>query len=172
MPPKGWRKTSDGFKPVNSSGTPVKEKQDYGLDDLLLPKKTVQELAASTLPEKTSIPSEGLLALRRSTAVFISYISAEANRLAQQNGRKTIQPNDVLKAIENCELAQFLPSVKNQLEDYESYMASKKQSNTETDKTELKEMDHEISDDDEKRVEDDIEDYDVKRPRNTTATTD
>lgn len=32
MPPKGWKKYPDGFKPVNSAGTPVKEKQKFKLD--------------------------------------------------------------------------------------------------------------------------------------------
>lgn len=39
MPPKGWKKYPDGFKPVNSAGTPVKEKQKFKLDVCLVATK-------------------------------------------------------------------------------------------------------------------------------------
>ncbi|CAN6635492.1 DNA polymerase epsilon subunit D [Trichomonascus vanleenenianus] len=127
MPPKGWRKYPDGFKLVNSAGTPVKEKEEYTLDDLLLPKATIYRLATGSLPEGTQVPADGLLALRRSTAVFINYLSAEANKVAQATARKTIQPADVYKALENVDLAQLVPEVKAQLEAYLEGQRQKKE---------------------------------------------
>lgn len=78
MPPKGWKKYPDGFKPVNSAGTPLKEKTTtYSLEDLLLPRTSISRLAKDSLPEGTQLPKDGLTALVRSSTVFINYVSAE-----------------------------------------------------------------------------------------------
>lgn len=138
MGPKGWRKHPEGQSgstktPPPASSTPApaaddddNEKDAVKLDDLLLPKATIHKLATDALPQGSQLPSEGLLALRRSTSVFISYLSSEANHVAQSSGRKTVQPGDVFKALEAMGLAAFIPTMKNQLEQYETSVAEKK----------------------------------------------
>lgn len=109
MPPKGWRKTPEGFKPTNSSGAPLENRKRYGLDDLLLPRTLVQRIARDALPESTQLPKDGVTALQRSATVFVSYVSAEANKISRQAGRKTVTPSDITKALEQLQFGAFVP---------------------------------------------------------------
>ncbi|ODQ68192.1 histone-fold-containing protein [Nadsonia fulvescens var. elongata DSM 6958] len=119
MPPKGWKKYPEGFKPVNSSGAPLREKEQYGIEDLLLPRATMLKLAKDVLPDGSQIPKDGLMALLRSSTMFINYLAAEANNIAHIANRKTIVPTDVFKALENTNFASFVPEVRQSLEAYE-----------------------------------------------------
>lgn len=137
MPPKGSRKSQERRPP--SEGTLNEDNgtsqgyantdsavSSYSLDDLLLPKSLVLRIAKEALPEGTTIPSDGQLALQRSASVFISYLCSEANLIARDSLRKTITPNDVLKALDEIELSSFAPTVRESIGNYESYIAQKK----------------------------------------------
>lgn len=111
MPPKGWKKYPDGFKPANSNGVPLEDRPVYGIEDLLLPRQSITKIAKEVLPDKTPLPKDGVTALLRSSTVFISYIAAEANRIADRAGRKIIGPADVIAALEEAHMGAFSGSV-------------------------------------------------------------
>jgi DNA polymerase epsilon subunit 3 len=116
MPPKGWKKYPDGFKPVNSAGTPLKDREKYTLEDLLLPRSTVIRLAKEVLPEGSQqLPKEAVLALLRSSTVFINYLGSEANTVAHDTFRKTLTAADVFRALEMIDFGAFVPNVQAQL---------------------------------------------------------
>jgi histone H3/H4 len=81
-----------------------------------LPRSTISRLAKEALPEGSQIPKDGLLALLRSSTVFISYLSAEANGIAHDACRKIVQPQDVFRALEAIGLGSFVPSVRAEVE--------------------------------------------------------
>ena len=126
MPPKGWRKYADGFKPANSSGVPSEERPVYGLEDLLLPRASISKLAKGVLPDKTALPKDGVTALQRSATVFISYLASEANRAAHKAGRVTVLPSDVLAALEGAHLGSFVGQVQALAETMQEQAAARK----------------------------------------------
>ena len=54
------------------------------------------------MPPNTSIQKDALLALTKAASVFISYLASHANELTQ---KKTIGPQDVIKALEEIEMS-------------------------------------------------------------------
>jgi DNA polymerase epsilon subunit 3 len=69
--------------------------------DLLLPRTLTSRLARGVLPANTSIQKDALLALTKAATVFISYLAHNANELTS---KKTVGPQDVLKAIQEIEM--------------------------------------------------------------------
>ena len=74
----------------------VREKQD-----LLLPRTLTSRLARGVLPANTQIQKDAVLAIAKSATVFISYLAHHAN---EQTSKKTIGPQDVLKALKEIEM--------------------------------------------------------------------
>lgn len=70
--------------------------------DLLLPRTLISRLARGVLPPNTAIQKDATLALAKSATVFISYLAHHAN---EQTTKKTIGPQDVLKALREIEMA-------------------------------------------------------------------
>lgn len=108
MPPKGWRKTAAGFQPTNSSGVNIKDRKTHGLDELLLPRTLIARMAKQSLPENTPLPRDGVTALMRGAAMFTSYITSEANLIANNESRKTVTHTDILRALESCHFGSFV----------------------------------------------------------------
>ncbi|KIW15030.1 hypothetical protein PV08_07817 [Exophiala spinifera] len=84
-----------------------KQQQDDGvsIDDLLLPRSLVSRLARGVLPANTSIQKDATLALAKSATVFISYLAHHAN---EQTTKKTVSPQDVIKALEQIEMGAVM----------------------------------------------------------------
>ncbi|KEF56811.1 uncharacterized protein A1O9_07001 [Exophiala aquamarina CBS 119918] len=88
-----------------SHGHPKPSRQSSGVDDLLLPRTLIQRLARGVLPPNTSLQRDAVLALSKSATVFISYLAHHAN---EQANTKTVFPQDVLKALNEVELANVM----------------------------------------------------------------
>lgn len=69
--------------------------------DLLLPRSLVSRIARGVLPPNTSLQKDAILALAKSATVFISHLASEAN---EATDRKTVQSQDVIKAINELEM--------------------------------------------------------------------
>ncbi|EHY60418.1 hypothetical protein HRR83_000177 [Exophiala dermatitidis] len=95
--------TSSNTAQAKSSRQSGGGKQDDGvsIDDLLLPRTLVSRLARGVLPPNTSIQKDATLAIAKSATVFISYLAHHAN---EQTTKKTIGPQDVLKALKEIEM--------------------------------------------------------------------
>lgn len=111
MPPKGWKKTAAGFQPANSSFVSLKNRKEYGIEDLLLPRSLVLKIAREALPPQTPVPKDGVTALMRAATMFISYITATANDIAAFERRKTVTQTDILQALEKNHFGQFTSAV-------------------------------------------------------------
>ncbi|KAJ9625330.1 hypothetical protein H2204_010422 [Knufia peltigerae] len=88
-------------KPSRQSGGHKQQDDGVSIDDLLLPRSLVTRLARGVLPANTSIQKDATLALAKSATVFISYLAHHAN---EQTNKKTISPQDVIKALEQIEM--------------------------------------------------------------------
>lgn len=72
---------------------------------MLLPKSIIQRISKGVLPANTSISKDAVLALTKSATVFISHLAGEANDLTD---RKTIQSQDVIKALKEIEMENVM----------------------------------------------------------------
>ncbi|KAJ6787150.1 hypothetical protein PWT90_05411 [Aphanocladium album] len=73
------------------------------IEDLTLPKSIITRLAKGVLPANTQIQGNAILAMSKSTTVFINYLAAHANEITLNANKKTIMPADVFKALEEIE---------------------------------------------------------------------
>jgi histone H3/H4 len=98
------------------------------VQDLALPKTMVQRLAKGVLPPNTQIQKDALLAISKSATVFVNYLTSHANEQAQRMNKKTIQPKDVLDAIEDIEFGVFLERLNGELTKYNAVQCDKRNS--------------------------------------------
>ncbi|CAG8573458.1 9961_t:CDS:2, partial [Cetraspora pellucida] len=92
-------------------------KEAKRIADLDMPQAIVTKLINNVLCGD-SIEEEAKLAVIRSTTQFISYLTSSANKIAKNKNHKNIQPDDVFRAIEECEFDEFLPKLKDELNAY------------------------------------------------------
>lgn len=128
MPPKGWRKNIEGQYPQ-----PSKEQDFMSIDEILFPRATVQKLAKniinSSSDENSSnmiMAKDSMLALQRSSTVFVSNLMFQARQISKDQGRKTVNAQDILNALETAEFSGFVPEVKQKLSAFENNVALKK----------------------------------------------
>ncbi|KAF0382615.1 histone-fold-containing protein [Gigaspora margarita] len=92
-------------------------KEAKRIADLDMPQAVVTKLVNNVLCGN-SIEEDAKLAVIRSTTQFISHLTSSANKIAKNKNHKNIQPDDVFKAIEECEFDEFLPKLKDELNAY------------------------------------------------------
>ncbi|KAK9446446.1 uncharacterized protein V1518DRAFT_184751 [Limtongia smithiae] len=102
-----------------------REAETHGIDDYTLPKATVARLAKSVAPN-SQIQKDAMTAISRSATVFINYLTATANELTLQAGRKTVTHTDIFKAIEVLELDFFLPRLTAEVDKFLEITANKR----------------------------------------------
>ncbi|KAK9478838.1 histone-fold-containing protein [Lipomyces japonicus] len=131
MPLKGHRNADKSAKATTDSGAVDESQRDVdagnsGIEDYLLPRATVSRLAKSTLPPNTSIQKDAMTALSKGSTVFINYLTSTANDITVQNGRKTVNPNDVYEALEVLALDGLIPRVRQEVDKFIEASQSKK----------------------------------------------
>ncbi|CCK71730.1 DNA polymerase epsilon noncatalytic subunit KNAG_0H03150 [Huiozyma naganishii CBS 8797] len=109
MPPKGWRKDSQGNYPTTSY---IKEQENVKVEDLLFPRSTVLQLAKQCEPEggpRLVVARDAGLALQRSATVFVNHLLMFAREAAAEQDRRTCSVDDVLQALERAGHPQLRP---------------------------------------------------------------
>lgn len=129
MPPKGWRKDSQGNYPQQSF---IKEQEKLTIDDLLFPKSTVLNLAKEVQMEndpnkKLIITKDASLALQRSASVFVNHLLMFAREWAKDHDRKSCNVDDILVALEHTGHPGLKPIVQARVNEYQQMMAARKQ---------------------------------------------
>lgn len=94
--------------------------------DLTLPKSITTRLAKEHLPNGTAIQATAMLGIQKSATVFISYLANQANEYAVQANRKTVNPQDVLKAIEEVGFGEWRSGLEAQLKAFENNAKAKR----------------------------------------------
>lgn len=126
MPPKGWKKYADGFKPATSQGTPAQARQTFSIEELQMPRSAVLKLAKTSTTG--ALPKDGVTALQRSATVFINYVCNQANKECQKSGRKMLAPQDIEAALEKLGFGGFIGQVKLETQKFVDDKAAKKKS--------------------------------------------
>ncbi|CAK9440433.1 uncharacterized protein LODBEIA_P45330 [Lodderomyces beijingensis] len=131
MPPKGWKKNGDPNAPQ-----PYREADLVSIDDILFPRSTLQKLAKAILSDdenhnSMSLAKDAQLALQRSSTVFVSYLLFHAKSISKETGRKTVNAQDMMGALERAEFGGFVPELKQKLSAFEATTKLKKQKKAE-----------------------------------------
>ncbi|KAG0661790.1 DNA polymerase epsilon noncatalytic subunit [Monosporozyma unispora] len=129
MPPKGWRKDSQGNYPQQSF---IKEQEKLTVDDLLFPKSTILNLAKEVQREndpnkKLIIGKDASLALQRSATVFVNHLLMFAREWAKDQDRKSCNVDDILVALEHIGHPGLKPLVQARVNEYQRVIALRKQ---------------------------------------------
>lgn len=82
------------------------------LEDLNLPTAVVTRIIKEALPEGCNVAKEAKLALSKAASVFVLYLTSHANKIALENGKKTITNKDVMEAIQDTEFGRFEEELK------------------------------------------------------------
>ena len=73
-----------------------------------LVKQKLVELQSAGEKRELGVQKEALSALSEAAKIFIHYVTHTANEVCHAAKRQTISAEDVLKALEECEFAEFL----------------------------------------------------------------
>ncbi|KAG8819160.1 hypothetical protein FRC17_010582 [Serendipita sp. 399] len=82
------------------------------------------------LPPNAKLQKESVLALVKGSTVFINYIAAAAQEVANARGHKTIVASDVLQALELAEFGDMVPSLNKDLAEYRARLKKAPQATT------------------------------------------
>ncbi|KAJ1026009.1 hypothetical protein NDA18_003669 [Ustilago nuda] len=84
-------------------------------DELSLPKATVQKLISELLRKEISCSKETRDLLIECCVEFIHLVSSESNEVCEKDGKKTIAPEHVLKALDDLGFPGFVQEAKSVL---------------------------------------------------------
>ncbi|GCE97831.1 negative cofactor 2 transcription regulator complex subunit ncb2 [Zygosaccharomyces mellis] len=87
-------------------------------DDVSLPKATVQKVISEVLDPDLTFSKEAREIIIKSGIEFIMILSSMASEMAENDAKKTIAPEHVIKALEELEYVEFIPFLEQRLADY------------------------------------------------------
>uniref|UniRef100_A0A0K8TB22 DNA polymerase epsilon subunit 3 n=1 Tax=Lygus hesperus TaxID=30085 RepID=A0A0K8TB22_LYGHE len=96
------------------------------VEDLNLPLSVVSRIVKDSLPDGTNVAKEARTALARAASVFVLYLTSTANNIATKSNRKTINTNDIMKALEETDFEQFIEPLSAAVSGYRKCVQEKK----------------------------------------------
>eukprot|EP00471_Norrisiella_sphaerica_P001487 CAMPEP_0184482284 /NCGR_PEP_ID=MMETSP0113_2-20130426/3845_1 /TAXON_ID=91329 /ORGANISM="Norrisiella sphaerica, Strain BC52" /LENGTH=124 /DNA_ID=CAMNT_0026861917 /DNA_START=256 /DNA_END=630 /DNA_ORIENTATION=- len=93
-----------------------------------MPIATVNRIIKNALPNNTQVAKDVKSLFSKAAGIFIIYLSTHANEICQERKKSTISAQDVLAAVREIEMEDFLPSLEKYLEEYRASNATKKRS--------------------------------------------
>ncbi|KLU84126.1 hypothetical protein MAPG_03171 [Magnaporthiopsis poae ATCC 64411] len=103
-------------------------KDTMPVEDLSLPKSIITRLAKGVLPSNTQIQANAILAMTKSATVFINHLANASNEITLAQNKKTIMPQDVLKALDEIEFGFMKEQLEAEFEKFNQTQASKRSS--------------------------------------------
>ncbi|QOU20252.1 hypothetical protein BRETT_004906 [Brettanomyces bruxellensis] len=169
MPAKGWRKDEQ-----ESNMETAIANQGISIDSILFPKSTINKLAKKTLADESGDQNPMILAkdsqtvIQRSAVVFINYIYHNAKQYIKAKGRKVVNADDIILALQTANFNSFVPVLQEELEKFnrrkelkQKEKMYKKQAKaaagTENDHVEIGDVSTEPENDNESKADDDDE---------------
>jgi len=126
-------------------------------EDLNLPNAVVSRIIKEALPPSVKVSKEAQAAVAKAASVFVLYATSCANNVAIKGHRKTINGNDVIKAMEDMEFNKFIDPLENSLETWKESQQKKKDSAKQKKEAKQKEQtkkpDEDQDDDDDEVIE-------------------
>lgn len=133
MPPKGWRKDSEGNYPNTSY---IKEQEKISIDDLLFPKSIITSLAKESLQNafqkgeeerRITVSKDAALAMQRSATVFVNHLLMFARMNAKDSNRKSCNDQDIMAALDTLGLGALKSILTGKMQEYQEAILWKKQ---------------------------------------------
>ncbi|KAL5488119.1 NCB2 [Sanghuangporus weigelae] len=87
-------------------------------DELSLPKATVAKMISELLPNDVSCAKETRDLIIECCVEFIHLISSEANEICEQESKKTIAPDHIIRALKRLGFEEFTAEVEDVLKDH------------------------------------------------------
>jgi len=96
-------------------------------EDLALPLAVISRIINEAIPPNTVVTAEVRKALCKTASVFILYTTATAGAMAAKHGRKTMNGNDVIEAIQEMDFPMFVEPLKKSLQHFRDQQQKKKE---------------------------------------------
>ena len=87
-------------------------------DDVSLPKATVQKLISEILDEDVTFNKDSREIIIKSGIEFLMILASMSSEMAENDAKKTIAPEHVLKALEELEYGIFIPHLEKVLAEF------------------------------------------------------
>ncbi|QPG74276.1 hypothetical protein FOA43_001601 [Brettanomyces nanus] len=145
MPAKGWRKDEQ-----ESNLETVMANQKVSIDSILFPKSTVNKLAKQVLQKESPDANPMILSkdsqtvIQRSSVVFINYIYHTAKQDIKLKGRKVVNAEDIINAMETTNFNSFFPILHEELDKFNMRKELKKREKSDKQKTAKAKADEEV----------------------------
>lgn len=81
------------------------------ISDFNMPEKVVTRLLRDALPDNVVISKDAKNAACRSASIFILHLSIAAAEKAQTNKRRTLENQDIIKAVQDLGLGEYCPQL-------------------------------------------------------------
>lgn len=81
-----------------------KDQESNGIDSFELPKSTVTKLAKEGVPDGIKFQKDTLLAIQKSSSVFINYLASAAQEKAHDKSNKTVNAAHILAAVKELDI--------------------------------------------------------------------
>lgn len=99
-------------------------------EELSLPKATVQKLISELLRKEISCSKETRDLLIECCVEFIHLVSSESNEVCEKDGKKTIAPEHVLKALDDLGFPGFVQEAKSVLLEHKAAQKDRERKTT------------------------------------------
>ncbi|KAK1925461.1 histone-fold-containing protein [Papiliotrema laurentii] len=133
MPPKGSKLGPPSAPAVDPDSPAAQQQKEFtqGISEFELPKTTLTKLAKGAIPDNVKMQQEVIMALMRSSTLFINYLTATAHDQALARSGKSITASDVMKAITEMDFGpadNLVPLLEVELAAYRALNQSSKSS--------------------------------------------
>lgn len=126
MPAKGWRKDEQ-----ESNFDTALHNENVGIDAFLFPKSTITKLSKQVLVGDDGTPTYSLAAdsstaVQRASVLFLNLVYHHAKQIVKQQGRKVVNADDVIAALNSIGFNHFVPTLEDELNKFTERKAAKK----------------------------------------------
>ncbi|KAJ3007174.1 hypothetical protein HKX48_009277 [Thoreauomyces humboldtii] len=97
------------------------------MDNLDLPRSIIGRVIKGALPEGAQVQKDAKAAMTKACTVFINYLTATALDVTKHSDRKSINANDIFRALAILEFDQFLPMIKVAVQEFQQKAKEKRQ---------------------------------------------
>lgn len=91
------------------------------MDDLSLPKATVQKIISEILPNDLAFAKDARDLLIDCCVEFITLISSEANDIAEREAKKTIAAEHVIRALKDLGFEEYIDQIQNVAQEHKEH---------------------------------------------------
>ncbi|CAF0725305.1 unnamed protein product [Didymodactylos carnosus] len=96
------------------------------VEDLSFPNAVISRVISDAIEDNITVSKDAKASIQRAAMAFILYTSVTANRFATESKRKTVNVQDIFKALQTNGFDMIIEPLQTTLEQYQSEMKKKK----------------------------------------------